>query len=607
MCGIVGFTGKSNAVPVLLEGLERLEYRGYDSAGIATLHNGKISAFKAEGRIKALRECLKEADTQGFTGIGHTRWATHGEPSVENAHPHLSSDGRFAVVHNGIIENYAELKQELISEGFEFVSQTDTEVIPQLMQKYYVGDLKQAVESAVGRLKGSYALGILCSDYPDTLVAVKHFSPLILGIAENSNIIASDATAIISQTSRAVYIEDGDIAFLTPDEYTVFGSDGNEAERRVTEIDWDISSAEKGGYSHFMMKEIHEQPYAVAQTLESYVHNGKIRFDGFGIDAKTLEAFNEIEIVACGSAYHAGVVGKQILEELLGIPVNTELASEFRYRNPIISEKTLTIVISQSGETADTLAALREAKKRNSHTLAIVNVVGSSVARLADDVIYTRAGPEIAVATTKGYLTQLTVIYLFAIWASRLLCRKAAAFTDELLSELLLLPEKISCVLETEESIKKRAESVKDSKSVFFIGRGIDYAVALEASLKLKEVSYIHSEAYAAGELKHGTISLIEPGRQVIALCGCKRLAEKLIGNIKEVAARGARVTVCCTEDNKSVIAEADAAVIIPDTHPLLSPMLEVIPFQLLAYYTALFNGCDIDKPRNLAKSVTVE
>ncbi len=608
MCGIVGFTGKQKAAPVLLEGLERLEYRGYDSAGMALLGKGKISVYKTDKRISRLKEITDNGEeASGFVGIGHTRWATHGAPSVENAHPHLSENGKFAVVHNGIIENYALLKAELEAEGIQFVSETDTEVVPQLLQKYYKGDLKSAVTATVARLDGSYALGILCSDYPETLVAARHFSPLIIGIGEKKNIIASDVTAIVSHTKNVIYIEDGEMAFITPESVELFGSDGNFVERRISVIGWDVGSAEKGGYEHFMMKEIAEQPRAVEQTIESRIRGDEIVFEDLKLDSEMLKKYNKIQIIACGSAYHAGIVGKYFFEELLRIPTEVELASEYRYRNPIADSKTLVIVISQSGETADTLAALKEAKLKGAYVLSIVNVVGSSIAKASDDVIYTWAGPEIAVATTKGYSTQLSVIYLFGIWAAKQMGTVSLNQLSGIFSQLRELPRKIDEILKKAPIIRELSKKCDNPPSLFFIGRNIDYAVALEASLKLKEISYIHSEAYAAGELKHGTISLIEKDRTVIALCGYERLLDKMISNIKEVKARGAHIIACAVEGCNTVEAEAEEIIYIPRTHPLLMASLEVVPFQLYAYYVSLFKGCDIDKPRNLAKSVTVE
>ena len=587
----------------MLDGLEKLEYRGYDSAGIVVLDGGVLKLEKTTERIKNLKDKTDDGkNVSGNIGIGHTRWATHGVPSFANAHPHTSGDKKFAVVHNGIIENYIQLREELKADGVEFVSETDTEVVPQLLQKYYEGDFFAAVAKTIARLEGSYALGILCADCPDTLIAVRKFSPLIVGLSDDANFIASDVTAIVSHTKDIMYIEDGEIAVITPDGVKLYDSDKNEIDRKPSVIDWDISAAEKGGYDHFMMKEIMEQPNAVKQTVESRIKGREIVFEGIKLD--TLE---RIEIIACGSAYHAGMVGKYVFEELLRIPTNVDLASEYRYRNPITNEKTLTIIISQSGETADTLAALKEAKRLGSHTLSIVNVVGSSIANASDDVIYTWAGPEIAVATTKGYATQLSVLYMIAVWAARLLKSTDSDRIERVFDDLLKLPELIEKVLCEEPKIKELASRLGDPTSLFFIGRNIDYAVSLEASLKLKEISYIHSEAYAAGELKHGTISLIEEGRTVIALACYEDLFEKLFSNVKEVKARGAYVIACATEGHTEIAKESEEVIYIPKVDPLLLASLEVIPFQMYSYYVALFKGCDIDKPRNLAKSVTVE
>lgn len=608
MCGIVGFTGKNQAAGFLLEGLERLEYRGYDSAGIAVLENGGIHIEKTTERIKNLIEKTDNGSTvNGTIGIGHTRWATHGAPCTKNAHPHVSSDGKFAVVHNGIIENYMALRDSLKADGVEFASETDSEVVPQLLAKFYKGDLFEAVSKTVAQLEGSYALGIICTDCPDTLIAVRKFSPLIIGLSKDANYIASDVTAIVSHTRDILYIEDGEIAVLTPDGVKLYDSDKNELHRSAAVINWDVAAAEKGGYDHFMMKEIMEQPNAVKQTIESRIKGREIVFEGLKLTEEKLKTINRIEIVACGSAYHAGMVGKYVFEEMLRIPTSIDYASEYRYRNPIVDDKTLTIIISQSGETADTLAALKEAKKRGSHTLSIVNVVGSSIANASDDVIYTWAGPEIAVATTKGYTTQLSVIYLIAVWAARILKTMDSDRVEKIFDDICRLPELIEKVILSEPKIKEMAKHCGDPKSLFFIGRNIDYAVSLEASLKLKEISYIHSEAYAAGELKHGTISLIEEGRTVIALAAYEGLFEKLLSNVKEVKARGAYVIACATEGHTEIAKEAEEVIYIPKIEPLLLATLEVVPFQIYSYYVALFKGCDIDKPRNLAKSVTVE
>lgn len=608
MCGIVGFTGIRQAAPFLLDGLQRLEYRGYDSAGIAVFDKGELKIEKTVERIKSLYDITADGKkTVGTTGIGHTRWATHGMPSHNNAHPHLSEDKRFAVVHNGIIENYVELRRELSEEGVNFVSETDTEVVPHLLNKYYNGDFFDAVAKTVARLEGSYALGIVCTDCPNTLIAVRKFSPLIIGIGREENYIASDVTALVSSTRKIVYIEDGEIAVLTPDGVKLYDSDKNPIDYTVSEIDWDVAAAEKSGYDHFMMKEICEQPHAVEQTVESRIHNNQVFFENMKLNAEKLKDIRRIVITACGSAYHAGVVGKYVFEQLLRIPTEVDLASEFRYRAPVVDEHTLTFVISQSGETADSLAALKEAQSRGSHVVSIVNVVGSSIAKASDDVIYTWAGPEIAVATTKGYTTQLSVLYLFAIWAARLLGTADEAELNSLLSGVRELPKVIEGVIKQQSTIKKMAKHCVDVDSLFFIGRNIDYAVSLEASLKLKEISYIHSEAYAGGELKHGTISLIEEGRTVIALSCCEQFFDKLLSNIKEVRARGAYVITCTNEGNTAVEAESEQVIYLPKVHPLLTASVEVIPFQMYAYYVALYKGCDIDKPRNLAKSVTVE
>ncbi len=608
MCGIVGFVGRKQAAGILLNGLERLEYRGYDSAGIAVLNKDKFTINKTVKRIKTLIDSTDNGkNVEGTIGIGHTRWATHGAPTSFNAHPHLSDDFKFAVVHNGIIENYLELRAELEKDSIVFKSETDTEVVPQLLQKYYKGDFLDAVKKTVARLNGSYALGIICTDYPDTLIAAKQFSPLILGIGKEEKYIASDVTAVVSHTRDVIYIDDGEIAVLTPDTYVVYGKDGKEIEKPLNHIDWDVCAAEKGGWDHFMMKEIHEQPRAVQQTVESRIKDGRVDLELVNLNADILKNIRRICIVACGSAYHAGVVGKYVLEEMLRIPVDCDVASEFRYRRPIIDKNTLAIVISQSGETADTLAALKEAKENGAHTLAIVNVVGSSIAKAADDVIYTWAGPEIAVATTKGYTTQLAVLYLLGIWCADILKTVPESELNIMLAAIRSLPEKIEEILTQNDKIKSLAKRCAGVQSLFFIGRNIDYAVALEASLKLKEISYIHSEAYAAGELKHGTISLIEDDRTVIALTGYEDLMDKLISNIKEVKARGAYVLACAVDGNTSIESVADETIYIPRTYPLFLASLEVIPFQLYAYYAALENHCDIDKPRNLAKSVTVE
>ncbi len=608
MCGIVGFSGKSNAANILIDGLEKLEYRGYDSAGIAVMQNKNITVKKTVNRINALKdEILPQMYENTSLGLGHTRWATHGAPTLENAHPHLSRDGKFAVVHNGIIENYSALKEELLAEGFEFLSETDTEVVPLLLEKYYNGNIKSTVNSVINRLEGSFALGIICTDCPETLIAVKKFSPLIIGIGDNCNLIASDVTALVAHTKNVIYLNDGEVAFLTPNSVEIFDSAGAMTGNKISVINWDISAAEKGGYNHFMMKEIMEQPEAIKRTLDTYLKNGEIVFPKFNLPDKEIQNFRKISIIACGSAYHVGMVGKYLFEELLRIPTEVDLASEFRYRNPVIDATTLAIAISQSGETADTLAAINTAKQNGAYTLSIVNVVGSSIAKATDGVIYMHAGPEIAVATTKGYSTQLVILYLLACLMAEKRGRGTSEELNELLASLKDIPQKIAEILNNQTPVKSIADELGKPCSVFFIGRNTDYAVSLEASLKLKEISYINSQSYAAGELKHGTISLIEEGVPVIALCANENLKSKMLSNIKEVRARGARVFACVNEGDSSFESKEIKSFSIPETHPLLTPLLEVIPFQLLAYFVAENLGCDIDKPRNLAKSVTVE
>lgn len=608
MCGIVGFIGNKKAAPILLNGLERLEYRGYDSAGIAILNKNDISITKTKERISSLKEVTGDGSlVDGVLGVGHTRWATHGAPSERNAHPHLGYKGRFAVVHNGIIENYIELKDELVADGIIFKSETDTEVVAHLLEKHYNGDVFTAIQKTVSLLKGSYSLGIICNEQKETLYAVRHFSPLIIGLGEGENHIASDVTALIAHTKNVIYMEDGDIAVLTKASVELFDSNGEKIIRKQSVVDWSFDAAAKGGYDHFMMKEIKEQPTVIANTVESALKDGQICFEGLQLTDEKLKRINRIVITACGSAYHAGMVAKYFYEELLRIPVEVDLASEFRYRNPIVDDRTLIIIISQSGETADTLAALKEAKRRGGYLLSIVNVVGSSIAKASDDVIYTRAGAEIAVATTKAYSAQLINLYLFGLYAATKRGSAVESLLFDLQKEICNLPEKITEIFAMEERIKKLAEEHYDMGSVFFIGRNIDYGVALETSLKLKEISYLNSEAYAAGELKHGTISLIEEGKVVIALAAYGNLLDKMMSNIKEVKARGAFVIATAIEGDKTVDKEADEVIYLPKVHPMLLASVEIVPLQIFAYYVALYNGCDIDKPRNLAKSVTVE
>lgn len=615
MCGIVGFAGGENVTPVLLDGLKRLEYRGYDSAGVVVYDGSGLRVIKTKGKVEELCKVADDGNAvTGKIGLGHTRWATHGEPSDVNAHPHLSYDGRIAVVHNGIIENYQSLKEMLISRGFEFKSQTDTEVAVNLIQYFYTGDMLNAIAEAARRMEGSYALGVVCDDYPDTIFAVRKASPLIVGRCEGSNIFASDATAIINHTRDIYYLNDGDIVEMTKDTINFFDSELQPIDKQITKIEWDIDAAEKGGYEHFMFKEIMEQPEAIRKTISSRLKNGRVILDDLKLSEEFLSKINKLYIVACGSSYHVGVVAKYNIEKLARIPVEVALASEFRYSDPIVDENTLVICISQSGTTADTLAALREAKQLGAKVLSIVNVVGSEIARESDDVIYTLAGPEIAVATTKAYSTQLAVTYLIALYFAE---KRGTISPEEykaLVGELELLPDHIQKILDEKEHIQYLASVYFNNEDIFFIGRNIDYALSLEASLKLKEISYIHSDAYAAGELKHGTISLIEEGDEnkkgtlVIAIASCLKLLEKTISNMVEVKARGAQVLALTSESGSEAISKvSDNMIIIPDSAELIAPSLAVVPMQIFAYYVALLRGNDIDKPRNLAKSVTVE
>ena len=610
MCGIVGFIGTEQAAPILLEGLSRLEYRGYDSAGLAVYDQEQgLQVVKATGRLQVLRDLTEDgAKVPGTMGVGHTRWATHGAPNDENAHPQVSQSGRIAVVHNGIVENYAELKKFLEGKDVTFTSETDTEVVAQLLDYYYEGDLLDAVYKVLHRIEGAYALGIVCADDPDRLVAVRKDSPLILGYGDGFQMLASDVTAVIKYTREVCYLDDGEVAVLTREGVQVYDALFQPVEKERAHVDWEISAAEKGGYPHFMFKEIMEEPRAIRDTISPRIRDGKVVLDDLTITREQLEEMDRFYIIACGSSYHVGMAAKYILERMLRIPVEVTLASEFRYCEPIVSERTLAVVISQSGETIDTLAAMREAKRLGARVLSIVNVVGSTIARESDDVLYTWAGPEIAVATTKAYSTQLAVIYLLAIYFAQLLERISPKECRELVEELQRLPAKAEEILKHTQEIQYYASIYFNHDSVFFIGRNIDYAVGLEGSLKLKEISYIHSEAYAAGELKHGTISLIEDGTLVVALASWNQLFDKLMSNVKEVKARGADVIGVATQAHREALESlVDSALTIPDTHPMFLPSLEVIPMQLFAYYVALMRGCDIDKPRNLAKSVTVE
>lgn len=610
MCGIVGYIGGQNATPILVEGLRRLEYRGYDSAGVALMQDGKIKVNKAKGRLDNLCKQLEDEPISGHVGIAHTRWATHGEPSQINSHPHTDVKGDIAVVHNGIIENYVELQAFLKKKGCTFVSQTDTEVVAHLINYYYSGDARRAIEQALHRIEGSYALGIICSGEPDALYCVRKDSPLVVGLGEGENFIASDIPAILSHTRDVILLQEQKIARITRDQVTIYNELGAQEDYETFHVDWDVAAAEKGGYPHFMLKEIHEQPRALAETFSSHVDMSlrEIRQEGFMLDAQRAKEISRVMIVACGTAYHAGVVGRYMLEAMTDLSVSVDIASEFRYRGVKVNKDDLFVVISQSGETADTLSALREAKRQGAQVLAVTNVVGSSVAREADSVLYTWAGPEIAVASTKAYITQLLVMSLLTLdIAKKRGSISADAFADAL-TELSCLPEKAQTVLEQKERIQRYAAKHFDVRHVFYIGRGLDYALAMEGSLKLKEISYIFSEAYAAGELKHGTIALIEPSTLVTAICTQNRLLEKTRSNIKEVKARGAQVLCIQSEAfNEPEDGLCDKLWKIPDTMDIFAPILAAIPLQLLAYYMAVSKGCDVDKPRNLAKSVTVE
>ena len=614
MCGIVGFIGQEQAAPILLDGLAHLEYRGYDSAGVAVISaQGKLQVEKAVGRLKVLSEQIHGgADLEGCIGLGHTRWATHGAPNIINSHPHVSENGKFAVIHNGIIENYVEIKEFLIGQGIRFKSETDTEVVAQLLEFYYneCHDFLEAVGRVLRRIEGAYALGMLCADCPDRIIAARKDAPLLLGYGKGCNFLASDVTAIIKHTRDVAYMEDGEVAVLTREGIEVYDALEQKVEKKHFTIDWEVSAAEKGGYQHFMLKEIMEQPEALRRAISPRIKDGRVIFDDLKLPVEKMREFTRIFIVACGSSYHVGMIGKYNLEHLLRRNVEVVLASEFRYSDPIVDDKSLVIVISQSGETLDTMAALREAKKRGGYILSIINVVGSSIARESDDVLYTWAGPEIAVATTKAYSTQLAVLDMIGLAFGEALGTVKKEEYNEAVAELQKLPEKMEQFLASEscEAIPKYASQYFNHNSVFFIGRNLDYALGLEGSLKLKEISYIHSEAYASGELKHGTISLIEDGTLVIALGTYAPLFDKAMSNVVEVKARGADVLALATESHRGEMAKTVENVItIPDTAQMLLPSLGVVPLQLLAYYIALQRGCDIDKPRNLAKSVTVE
>ncbi|AXU62918.1 glutamine--fructose-6-phosphate transaminase (isomerizing) [Clostridioides difficile] len=610
MCGIVGYLGSRKAAEVIVEGLSKLEYRGYDSAGVAvnSSNEEELNIRKFKGRLSVLAEDLEKNPIDGNLGIGHTRWATHGEPSDVNSHPHFNQAKTIAVVHNGIIENYMEIKEELISEGVKFESQTDTEVIAHLVDKYYEGNLLDAVYKTISKLRGAYALGVICKEHGNELVAVRKDSPLVVGVGEGENFIASDIPALLKYTRDVYFLENGEVVHLKDENVTVYDSNRNLVEKEVFHVTWDVEAASKGGYDYFMSKEIHEQPTGVRETLERRLDdNGNIVLDSINISKEDLEKINKVYIVACGTAYNAGLLGKYAIEKFVNIPVITDIASEFRYSDPFVDENSLVILVSQSGETADTLAVLRDSKAKGARILSITNVVGSSIARESDDVFYTWAGPEVAVASTKAYTTQITSLYMIALDFAIKKGTITREFYDSMISKMKEIPLKIQEILDNEEYIKEVAKTVVSSEHAFYLGRGIDYSLAMEGSLKLKEISYIHAEAFAAGELKHGTIALIEKGTPVIAIATQEKLFEKMVSNMEEVRARGAYVVAIAQSHNKDVEKAADKIIYIPNSDDILSPILAVVPMQLLAYHVSVLRGCDVDKPRNLAKSVTVE
>jgi glucosamine--fructose-6-phosphate aminotransferase (isomerizing) len=607
VCGIVGYIGDRQALPILIDGLKKLEYRGYDSAGVA-VHNGmNININKAKGRLTVLEQRINRDELTGTLGIGHTRWATHGEPSDINSHPHTNQSGDIAVVHNGIIENYMKLKSWLQREGYAFASETDTEVVAHMINYYYNGDLVEAIRNTLDRIDGSYALGVIAKQHPDCMVVARKDSPLVIGLGDGENYIASDVPAILKYTRKVYFLDDKEIALLYRDKVEIINQYGEKVEKEVFEVTWDVEAAEKGGYQHFMLKEIHEEPKALRDTLIPRIADDRIELGDISVTKEQLEKAGKIVIVACGTAYHAGVVGKYVIENLARIPVDVEIASEFRYKDPLINENNIIIIISQSGETADTLAALRMCKKAGARIIAITNVVGSTVSREADHVLYTWAGPEIAVASTKAYTTQLLCLYMMALDFADKMGRIPEEEYRQMLEEMKRLPELTQKILDSKQMMQKCADETFNANSIFYIGRGLDYAAAMEGSLKLKEISYIHSEAYAAGELKHGTIALIEEGTPVVALATQRNLFEKTLNNIKEVKARGAFVIAVAVEGDTDIEREVDRVIYIPNTYNMFTPVLMAIPLQLYAYYVAVAKGCDVDKPRNLAKSVTVE
>ncbi|APC42295.1 glutamine--fructose-6-phosphate transaminase (isomerizing) [Clostridium estertheticum] len=608
MCGIVGYFGIKEAQTILIDGLRKLEYRGYDSAGVAIIDNGVLNVTKCKGRLANLEAELLETPLKGTVGIGHTRWATHGKPSDENSHPHTNEKGTISVVHNGIIENYIHLREWLMAKGYKFVSETDTEVVPHLIDFYYKGNIVEAVKKATAKMEGSYAIAVLCSDEPDKLIAVRKDSPLIVGLGENEFYVASDIPAVLNHTREVYLLEDNEFVVISNDGIKLEDIEGDIINKEVFHVTWDAAAAEKGGYEHFMIKEIHEQPKAIRDTMTSRIVLGQpITLDDINITKEQIKKLDKIYIVACGTAYHAGAVGKYVIEKLARIPVELDIASEFKYRDPIIDKNTLMIVISQSGETADTMSALRLAKEKGARVIAVTNVVGSAASREADDVLYTWAGPEIAVASTKAYATQLIAMYIIALFFAQNKETLSMDKIEEIKAAMLELPEKAEEMLKDKETIQKFTAKTYMHKDMFFIGRGLDYAVALEGSLKLKEVSYIHSDAYAAGELKHGAIALMEEGTIVIALATQEELFGKMVSNMRELSTRGAKVYAFAPKGHTEIEKSVHAVTYVPKVLDILAPVISVIPLQLLAYYMAIQKGCDVDKPRNLAKSVTVE
>ncbi len=609
MCGIVGYLGDKTAVPILVEGLKKLEYRGYDSAGVAVLESGRLQVKKSLGKLVELEAKLGDKPPHTTVGIGHTRWATHGRPSERNSHPHTDCEGKIAVVHNGIIENYIELREWLSEQGHCFRSETDTEVLPHLVEEFYQGDLEEAMHRVMEMVHGSYAAVVLHENEPDKLVAARKDSPLVVGLGDGEYFIASDIPALLNHTRQTYILNDGEVAVLTREGVIITDRHGTVVPKGIFEVTWSPEAAEKGGYEHFMLKEIYEQPEGLRKTINTHLaaDNSQVVLQEIGMSPEEISRLQKVCVVACGTAYHAGLVGKNLIEKLVRIPVEVDIASEFRYRDLLLNPETLVVVVSQSGETADTLAALREAKRKGCRVIAVTNVVGSSVSREADGVIYTWAGPEIAVASTKAYTTQLAAMYLLAIHLGQSRGTLNAELASELISELRNIPDKVQTILDSTEEIEEMSQSFVNVEDAFFIGRGLDYAVAQEGSLKLKEISYIHAEAYAAGELKHGTLALIEEGIPVVALATQEALLEKTLSNIQEMKARDARIIGLVFEGNTEMRKMAESVIYIPRTHQLLAPILSVIPLQLLSYYVAVARHCDVDKPRNLAKSVTVE